>query len=149
MAGFPCQPYSVLNNNRPLLSDDNAQQLFKVVKRLRRYRPKVSWLCDKVLRCCAYVLCIQLHLSMLFYAQPRLQFSRMFLAFGNFWQNWLTYWDGMLKGIMVAKNCFDCFSQVCFNNLYEIVHSMFIHNLRYNISCNVICPFLGPKIFET
>lgn len=42
VAGFPCTPYSLLSVTRRMLHDVNAQQLFRVLKRLRRYRPKVS-----------------------------------------------------------------------------------------------------------
>ena len=42
-AGFPCQPYSLLSSTRRMLADGNARQLFKVIKRIRRYRPKVTW----------------------------------------------------------------------------------------------------------
>ena len=43
-AGFPCTPYSMLSTTRRMLHDSNAQQLFRVVKRLRKYRPKVLWI---------------------------------------------------------------------------------------------------------
>lgn len=42
-AGFPCQPYSVLSNTRQMLSDPNAKQLLRVIKRIKRYRPKAAW----------------------------------------------------------------------------------------------------------
>lgn len=41
-AGFPCQPYSLLSPTRRMMYDENSNQLVKVVKRLRKYRPKVT-----------------------------------------------------------------------------------------------------------
>ena len=43
-AGFPCTPYSLLSCTRKMLHDQNARQLFRVIKRLRKYRPKASWI---------------------------------------------------------------------------------------------------------
>ncbi|CAK9040567.1 unnamed protein product [Durusdinium trenchii] len=40
-AGFPCQPYSLLSSTRRMMYDENSSQLVKVVKRLRKYRPKI------------------------------------------------------------------------------------------------------------
>eukprot|EP00434_Breviolum_minutum_P009292 symbB.v1.2.008188.t2/scaffold450.1/size202773/7 len=40
-AGFPCTPYSMLSPTRRLLNDENARQLFRVVKRVKCNRPKI------------------------------------------------------------------------------------------------------------
>ena len=53
VAGFPCTPYSLLSTTRRMLHDQNAKQLFRVIKRIRRYRPKVSWIENVVVQCCA------------------------------------------------------------------------------------------------
>lgn len=41
--GFPCTPYSLLNNHGALLDDDNARQLFETLRRIKKHSPKVAW----------------------------------------------------------------------------------------------------------
>ena len=40
VCGFPCTPYSLLSNTRLMLKDPNSAQLFKALKRVKRYQPK-------------------------------------------------------------------------------------------------------------
>ncbi len=41
-AGFPCKPYSLLNNHSKMLYDRNAQQLYQIIRNLKVCKPAVS-----------------------------------------------------------------------------------------------------------
>ena len=43
-AGFPCTPYSCLNNKQLMLQDPNAQQLWRCLQNISDTQPGVSWM---------------------------------------------------------------------------------------------------------
>lgn len=42
VTGFPCTPFSWLHNNSALLADDEAQQFYETVRRIKRLQPCAS-----------------------------------------------------------------------------------------------------------
>jgi hypothetical protein len=43
-AGFPCTPYSCLNNRQLMLQDPNAQQMWRCLQNIEDTQPGVSWM---------------------------------------------------------------------------------------------------------
>ena len=56
-AGFPCQPFSTLNAASSFFEEEQSKPLFKVVERVKRSQPGVSWMVYD--RCCIASLSLE------------------------------------------------------------------------------------------
>jgi len=142
-AGFPCTPYSLLSCTRKMLHDQNARQLFRVIKRLRRYRPKASWINYAIVSSCLSLIVARLYSYHTFFQHYRLQLWRMSSDFVQFLGKWYPWSKRMCQGNVVALT-FDLRSilWLCCA-IYGLVRSQFV---RYEISSHILTPCLGSVV---
>lgn len=85
-AGFPCQPYSLLNSSSAMLSDPNSEQLWKSLQNIGECKPAASWLCKlcvihftyiETLRCFAHLIGNHVKYPVEILVHLRLHSSRM------------------------------------------------------------------------